>query len=61
MKPELSRQIFENYSRTKFQENPSSGSRVVSCERTDEHEDMMKLTGALRNFANAPKNERLVD
>ena len=33
----------------KFHANPSSGSRVVTCGRTD----MTKLIVALRNFANA--------
>ena len=31
----LSGQIFEKYSNVKFSENPSSGSRVVPCGRTD--------------------------
>jgi len=35
MKFEFSRQIFEKYSNIKFQENMSSGSRVVPCGRTD--------------------------
>jgi len=35
MKIEIPRQIFEKYSNTKFRENSSSRSRVVSCERTD--------------------------
>jgi hypothetical protein len=35
MKLEFSGQIFENYSNIKFHENPSSGSRVVPCGRTD--------------------------
>jgi len=35
MKLEFSRQIFEKYSNIKFSEHPSSGSRVVSCSRTD--------------------------
>jgi len=55
MKPELSRQIFEKYSSTKFHENPSSGSRVISCGWTDGHEDITKLIGAFRNFENVPK------
>jgi hypothetical protein len=38
----ISRQILEKYSNIKFNENPSSGSRVVSCGRTDRH-DMKKL------------------
>jgi len=35
MKLEFSEQIFEKYSNLKFQENPSSGIRLVSCGRTD--------------------------
>ena len=34
-----------------FHKNPSSGSRIVPCGRTD----MMKLIVAFRNFAKAPK------
>jgi len=48
---EISRHIFEKYSNIKFYENPSSGSRVVPCGRTD----MTKLIFAFRNFTNAPK------
>jgi len=39
MKLEYSRQIFEKYSNIKFSENPSSGSQVVPCERTDTHNE----------------------
>ena len=35
----FARQIFEKYSNIKFYENPSSGSRVVPCGRTDGHTD----------------------
>jgi hypothetical protein len=42
---------FEKYSNIKFHENPSSGSRVVPCRRTD----MTKLIVTFRNFAKAPK------
>ena len=52
MKLEFSRQIFDNYSNTRFHENPSSGSRAVPCGLTD----MAKLTVAFRIFANAPAN-----
>jgi hypothetical protein len=59
MKIEFSRQIFEKCSNTKFHENPSSGSIVVPCRRTegrtDRQTDMAKLTVAFRNFANVPK------
>jgi len=49
MKRKFSRQILKKYSNVKFHENPSSGSWVIPCERTDWHV-------AFRNFANAPKN-----
>jgi hypothetical protein len=49
MKLELSRQAFEKYSNTKFQENPSRGRRAVPCARTGGQTDR-------RNFANAPKD-----
>jgi len=35
MKLEICRQIFEEYSNTKFHENPFNGSRVVAWGRTD--------------------------
>ena len=39
-------------SNMKFNENPSSGSGVITCGWTD----MMKLKVAFRSFENAPKN-----
>jgi len=39
MKLEFSRQSFEKYTNIKFHENPSSESRVVSCEETDRHDE----------------------
>jgi predicted DNA-binding WGR domain protein len=60
MKPEFSRQIFEKYSNTKFHENPSGGSPVVTWGRaggrTDGQTGTKKLTVAFRNSANARKN-----
>jgi len=53
MKLKFSRQIFEKSIDIKLNENPSIGSHVVPCERTD----ITKLVVAFRNFANAPKNE----
>ena len=47
---------FRNITQTKFRENLSSGSRVVSCRRADTQMDTMKLTVAFCNFANTPKN-----
>jgi len=35
MKLEFSRDVFEKYPNAKFNENPSSGGRVVPCGRTD--------------------------
>jgi hypothetical protein len=52
MKIKISRQVFEKYSDIKFYENPSGGSQVVPCGRTD----MTKLIVAFRNIANVPKN-----
>jgi hypothetical protein len=51
--------ISENTPNTKFHQNPSSGSRVFPCGRTDKtagQAHMTKLAVALGNFANAPKN-----
>jgi len=39
MKLEFSRQIFEKYRYIKFNENPSSGTRVVLCGQTDRREE----------------------
>ena len=39
MKFEFSQHIFEKYSNRKFQENPTSGSRVVPCGRMDGRTD----------------------
>ena len=64
MKPELSKQIFEKFSNTKFHENPSGGSPVVPCGRTvgrtDGQTDMTKLIDAFRKFANASKIQQSV-
>jgi hypothetical protein len=56
LKLELPWQIFEKYSNIKFNENLSSGSRVVPFGETDGRADMTKLIVAFHNFANAPKN-----
>ena len=59
MKLKFSGQIFEKSSDIKFHENPSSGSRGVSCGRTDGRSVMTKLIVAFRNFANAPKRRNI--
>jgi hypothetical protein len=69
MKPGFSEQVFEEYSKIKFHENPSSGSELFHADgrtdgRTDGQTDrqtdrptgMTKLIVALLNFANVPKN-----
>ena len=48
--------IFEKYSHTKFNENPSNWSRVVSWGQTAGRPDMTKLILTFHNFANVPKN-----
>ena len=59
MKVKFSRQIFEKYSKIKFHENPSSGSRTAPWGRTDRKTDehtWRSQQSFFRNFANAPKN-----
>jgi len=55
---EFSRQFFEKYSNFKFNENPSSGIRVVPCGMTEGRRDtgMTKLIVAFRYFVKGPKN-----
>jgi hypothetical protein len=53
LKLEFSRQISEKFSDIKSHENPSNGSRVFPCGRTDKWTDMMKLIVAFRDFENA--------
>ena len=55
MKLEFSRQIFEKYSNINFHENPSGGSRVVPCGRTDG--TRISEQSLFANFVKAPKNE----
>jgi hypothetical protein len=59
MKLESSWQIFEKYPHIKFHENPSSGSRLVPCWRTDgqtdRQMDMAKIIVAISNVTKAPK------
>jgi len=46
---------FWKHRNIKFHENPSSGSRVVPCGRTDGQSDMTKIILAFRNFLNTLK------
>jgi hypothetical protein len=55
MKLEFSRHVSEKYSNIKFQENLSSGSRVLPCGQREGQ--TTKIIVAFRNFANAPKNQ----
>jgi len=47
---------FSKYKLMKFHENPSGGSPVFLCGRTDRQIDMTLLIVAFRNFANDPKS-----
>ena len=51
--------LSKKYSNIKFSENPSSGSRVVPCVRTDEQRDMTKLMAAFRKIAKRPNETRV--
>ena len=56
MKLDFFRQFLDKYSNIKFHENPSNGSRAVSCGQTD----MTKQIVAFRNFANALEIDKAV-
>ena len=60
MKLEFYQNIIENSSNIKFNENPTSGNRVVPCGRADRRKDMTKLIVTFRGFANAHKNDLTV-
>ena len=57
---ECTRQIFEKPSYVKFNQNPSSGSRVVPCRQTDgqidRQTDITELIVGFRNYGNVPSN-----
>jgi hypothetical protein len=59
MRPEFSRQIFENCSNIKFNDalSGAGGGRVLAYGGTDRQTDMTKLIIAFRDFANASKSE----
>jgi hypothetical protein len=54
-KLEFSGQIFEEYSNMKFHSDMSTGSRAVTCGRTDRH-ILRNLYSLFSNFAKAAKN-----
>ena len=56
MKLEFSRQTFKEYSSTKFHQNLSGGSGVVSYGQTDVHDE---AKSRFRNFAKVPKESPL--
>jgi hypothetical protein len=49
MKLEYSQNIFEKFSNIKFHENPSSGSRVVTCGRTVRHNKVNSISSHICN------------
>jgi hypothetical protein len=46
--------VLSNVTIYRFHKNPSSGSRVVPCGRTDEKTDVTKLIVDFHNFVNTP-------
>jgi len=56
MKRDFSGHFLKKYTKIKFHENPSIGSRVVPCGWTGRRTDMTELIDAFSSFANAPKN-----
>jgi len=57
MKIVLHRQIVEKYSNIKFDENPISGGRVVSCGPTNGQTDKTNLIVTFHNFPKAPETK----
>ena len=55
MKLEFSRQISEEYSSSKFYDNPSSGSRVLCGQANRQAEKKTNLIVTFHNFVTAPK------
>ena len=56
MKLKFSLQILDNKNlNNEFNQNPSSGSRVVPSKQRDEQTDMTMVTVVFRSFSNAPK------
>jgi hypothetical protein len=55
MEVKLSRHIFEKYSKIKFHENLSSGSRVVPDGQTDRQTNMTKVMSLFKILRKRPK------
>jgi hypothetical protein len=53
---QFSLHIFEKFSDVKFNENPSSGSRVVPCRYRNKHDE---ANGPFHSSASAPQNGRM--
>jgi hypothetical protein len=49
----------KKYSNLKFNENPSSWSRVAPCGRTDGQTFITKLVAAFHSFSKAPKKPQI--
>jgi hypothetical protein len=63
MKVEFSGQIFEECPNIKFHENPSTGSQIVPCGRTDGQRDRQmdrhdKANTQFSQFVNVPKKSK---
>jgi hypothetical protein len=54
MKTEFFGQVFEKNSNIKFYQNPSSGSRVVPCGRTDRNDEANRSFSQFREWAKKP-------
>jgi len=51
---------FGKYSNIKFHKNPSSGSRIVPCGRTDGRMGIKKPAVTSRNFGNVPNRRNVL-
>jgi len=56
MKLEIYSTDFRKIVNIKFYENPTSGSCVARCGRTDRQTNMKQIIVAFRSFTNAPKH-----
>jgi hypothetical protein len=61
MKIESSRKNLKKYSDIKFNENPSSGSRVVACAKTDRHDEANSRFSQICELARKSKRQFIGD